>query len=112
ISPESARVLERIAEVLQANPSIVIELRGHTDPRASDAYNFDLSNRRAIAVRNYLLRQGIAPERMTIRALGESQPRVTGRNPLDYARNRRVEFIFKDARGIDLFVQEEDLQLE
>jgi outer membrane protein OmpA-like peptidoglycan-associated protein len=112
ISPESARVLDRIAEVLQANPPIVIELRGHTDPRASDAYNLDLSNRRAIAVRNYLLRQGIAPERMTIRALGESQPRVTGRNRLDYARNRRVEFIFKDARGIELFVQEEDLQLE
>jgi outer membrane protein OmpA-like peptidoglycan-associated protein len=112
ISAESARVLDRIAEVLQANPPIVIELRGHTDPRASDAYNLDLSNRRAIAVRNYLLRQGIAPERMTIRALGESQPRVTGRNRLDYARNRRVEFIFKDARGIDLFVQEEDLQLE
>ncbi|MBD1889537.1 OmpA family protein [Coleofasciculus sp. FACHB-SPT9] len=112
ISPESARVLDRIAEVLQANPPIVIELRGHTDPRASDAYNLDLSNRRAIAVRNYLLRQGIAPERMTIRALGESQPRVTGRNRLDYARNRRVEFIFQDARGIELFVQEEDLQLE
>lgn len=112
ISPESARVLDRIAEVLQANPPIVIELRGHTDPRASDAYNLDLSNRRAIAVRNYLLRQGIAPERMTIRALGESQPRVTGRNRLDYARNRRVEFIFKDARGLELFVQEEDLQLE
>ncbi|MBD2740875.1 OmpA family protein [Coleofasciculus sp. FACHB-1120] len=112
ISPESARILDRITEVLQANPPIVIELRGHTDPRASDAYNLDLSNRRAIAVRNYLLRQGIAPERMTIRALGESQPRVTGRNRLDHARNRRVEFIFKDARGIDLFVQEEDLQLE
>ncbi|MBD1841502.1 OmpA family protein [Coleofasciculus sp. FACHB-64] len=112
ISPESARILNRIAEVLQANPPIVIELRGHTDPRASDAYNLDLSNRRAIAVRNYLLRQGIAPERMTIRALGESQLRVTGRNRLDHARNRRVEFIFKDARGIDLFVQEEDLQLE
>jgi outer membrane protein OmpA-like peptidoglycan-associated protein len=112
LSPESARILNRIAQVLRENPQIVIELRGHTDPRASDAYNLNLSNRRAIAVRNYLLRQGIPPERMTIRALGESQPRVIGRSRLDHARNRRVEFIFRDARGIDLFVQEQDLQLE
>ncbi|MBD1926135.1 OmpA family protein [Trichocoleus sp. FACHB-90] len=112
LSPESARILNRIAQVLRENPQIVIELRGHTDPRASDAYNLNLSNRRAIAVRNYLLRQGIPPERMTIRALGESQPRVVGRSRLDHARNRRVEFIFRDARGIDLFVQEQDLQLE
>lgn len=112
ISPESAQVLDRIATVLREQPTIVVELQGHTDPRASNAYNLNLSNRRAIAARNYLRRQGIAPERMRIRAFGESQRRTEGNTRLDYARDRRVEFIFSDARGIELIVQEEDLQLE
>ena len=59
-----------------------------------------------------MLRRGIAPERMTIRSLGERQRRTQGRSRLDYARDRRVEFSFRDARGIELFVQEEDLQIE
>lgn len=112
ISPESAQVLDRIATVLREQPTIVVELQGHTDPRASNAYNLNLSNRRAIAARNYLRRQGIAPERMRIRAFGESLRRTEGNTRLDYARDRRVEFIFSDARGIELIVQEEDLQLE
>lgn len=112
ISPASARVLDRIATVMRDNPAIVVEIVGHTDPRASDAYNLDLSRRRALSARNYLLRRGIAPERMTIRALGESQLLTPGTSIVDYARDRRAEFIFKDARGIDLIVQEEDLQLE
>lgn len=112
ISTATARVLDRIATVLRDNPTIIVEIRGNTDPRASVAYNLDLSNRRAIAARNYLLRKGIAPERMTIRALGKSQLLTPGTSIVDYARDRRVEFVFKDARGIELIMQEEDLQLE
>jgi outer membrane protein OmpA-like peptidoglycan-associated protein len=114
ISPASAAVLDRIAEVLRSYPFLTVELQGHTDPRASDAYNQALGNRRALAVRNYLLRQGIAPERMTIRSLGETQRRTTGSGVVDYARDRRVEIIFKDTRGLDIIFedQEEDLQIE
>lgn len=114
ISPESADVLDQIAAVLQEYPFITVELLGHTDPRASYAYNLDLSNRRAMAARNYLIRQGIAPERMTIRALSESQRATTGDTRLDYARDRRVEFIFRDLRGLDIVFesQESDLQIE
>jgi outer membrane protein OmpA-like peptidoglycan-associated protein len=112
ISPTSARVLNRIAQVLRENPFIMVEIQGHTDPRASDAYNLDLGMRRAISARNYLLRQGIAPERMTIRSFGERQRIAEGNTRLDYARDRRVEFIYKDARNIEVLVQEEDLQLE
>jgi outer membrane protein OmpA-like peptidoglycan-associated protein len=91
-----------------------VEIEGHTDPRASDAYNLDLGNRRALAARNYLLQAGIAPERMTIRSLGEAQRRTIGSAPIDYARDRRVEFIFTDARGLDIIFEETetDLQLE
>jgi outer membrane protein OmpA-like peptidoglycan-associated protein len=114
ISPTSAAVLDQIAEVLRTYPFLTVELQGHTDPRASDAYNQALGNRRALAVRNYLLRQGIAPERMTIRSFGEMQRRTTGTDVVDFARDRRVEVIFQDTRGLDIIFenQETDLQIE
>jgi outer membrane protein OmpA-like peptidoglycan-associated protein len=112
ISPASAKVLNRVAAVLRENPTIIIELQGHTDPRASDAYNLNLGARRAQNTRNYLLRQGIAAERMTIRSFGERQRATQGSRKIDYARDRRVEINFKDARDIEVIVQEEDLQIE
>ncbi len=112
ISPTSARVLDRITQVLLENPNIIVELQGHTDPRASDAYNLDLGKRRANSTRNYLIRHGIDPARMTIRSFGEQQRISDGDTRLDFARDRRVELIYKDARNIEVIVQEEDLQLE
>ncbi|MEM7553216.1 MAG: OmpA family protein [Cyanobacteria bacterium P01_A01_bin.84] len=115
ISKPSAEVLDKVAKVLKEIPSIVIEMQGHTDPRASDAYNQALGRRRALSVRNYLLRKGISPERMTIRSFGESQRKVPdGSGVVDYARDRRVEIIFRDVRGVKLIIvdQEEDLQIE
>lgn len=114
ISPASAIVLDRVAQVLQQYPFIVIEIQGHTDPRASNAYNEALGRRRALATRNYLLRQGVSPERMTIRSLGETQRVSEGSGRIDYARDRRAEIIYKDVRGIEIIIegQEEDLQLE
>lgn len=114
ISPESAAVLDQVAQVLREYPFLTVELQGHTDPRASAAYNLALGNRRALAVRNYLLAQGIDPARMTIRSFGEEQRRTTGTDVLDYARDRRVEILFQDVRGLEIIfeIQEEDLQLE
>lgn len=114
ISPASAAILEQIAAVLRQYPVLTVEIVGHTDPRASDAYNQALGNRRALAARNYLLRRGIAPERMTIRSLGEKQRISPGTGIVDYARDRRAEFIFQDIRGLDIIFenQETDLQLE
>ncbi|MER3589263.1 MAG: cell envelope biogenesis protein OmpA, partial [Mastigocladus sp. ERB_26_1] len=91
ISSESAAVLDRVAAVLQKYPFIVVELQGHTDPRASNAYNLALGRSRALAVRNYLLRKGISPERMTIRSFGETQRKTQGNTRVDYARDRRTE---------------------
>lgn len=112
ISPRTAKVLDQIAAVMLQNPALVVDLAGHTDPRANDAYNLALGRRRALAARNYLLRKGVAPERMTIRSQGERSPLSQGRSRIDYARNRRVEFSFRDARGLKLVVQETDLQIE
>ncbi|MBW4669593.1 MAG: OmpA family protein [Cyanomargarita calcarea GSE-NOS-MK-12-04C] len=114
ISPTSAAVLDRVAEVLLQYPVIVIEIQGHTDPRASNEYNLALGRRRALATRNYLIRKGVPPERMTIRSFGESQLLSNRPNRVDYARDRRAEIQFKDVRGVEIIIESqfEDLQLE
>ncbi len=114
ISPESAAIMDEIIAVLLEYPFITVELQGHTDPRASNAYNQALGERRALAARNYLLQQGIAPERMRIRSFGETQRVSSGTGRIDYARDRRTEFIFTDTRGLDIIYEnlETDLQIE
>ncbi len=112
ISPASAKVLDRVAQALQENPSIIIDIQGHTDPRASAAYNLALGERRAKSVRNYLLKKGIANERMTIRSFGKTQRATEGSGKLEYAIDRRVEIDYKDARNIEVIVQRDDLQIE
>ena len=114
ISPESAAILDNIAATMLEYPFLTVELHGHTDPRASAAYNMALSERRALAARDYLLRQGVAPERMRIVPFGLTQRRSQDSSRLAYARDRRVEFIFTDLRGLEIIFidQEADLQLE
>ncbi len=114
INADSAAILDQIAAVMKQYPSIIVDLHGHTDSRASVAYNQDLARRRAENARRYLMQVGVAPERMTIRSLGETQLRVEETDQVNYARNRRVEFVFSDVREVDItFVdQEGDLQIE
>ncbi|PSN14043.1 cell envelope biogenesis protein OmpA [filamentous cyanobacterium CCT1] len=114
ISPESAEILDQIAEVMLEYPFLTVELHGHTDPRASAAYNLALSERRSLAARNYLVRQGVPPERMRIVPFGETQRRSQGSGRVEYARDRRVEFVFTDLRGLEITFQDQeaDLQLE
>jgi outer membrane protein OmpA-like peptidoglycan-associated protein len=114
ISPRSGAVIKQIATVLKEHPYIVIDLEGHTDPRANNDYNQRLGLRRARSTRNYLVSQGIAPERITIRSYGETKLKTPRTNILDYARNRRVEFFYRDVRGVELEIieQDSDLQLE
>ncbi|MFN5816446.1 MAG: OmpA family protein, partial [Pseudanabaena sp.] len=114
ISPQSAKILDRIATVLKQYPTILINLAGHTDPRASGEYNRELGFRRSLAVRNYLMRQGIPSERMTVRSLGETQRATQGDRVTDYARDRRVEISFFNIQGIEieLIEQQNDIQIE
>jgi outer membrane protein OmpA-like peptidoglycan-associated protein len=112
ISPTTAKVLDQIAKVLQENPMVRVTIVGHTDPRYTYEYNLALGARRARNTRNYLLKRGIAAERMTIRSEGKRQPATPGITKLDFARDRRAEFIYKDARDIEIIVQEYDLQIE
>lgn len=112
ISPTSAKVLNQIAIVLKLYRYMMIELQGHTDFRASDRYNLDLSRRRADATRNYLLQQGVDPARMSILPLGESKLEKPGNSTVDHAYNRRVEVIFRDLRGVNIIFEEQDADLQ
>ena len=114
ISKATALALEKIVAVLQQYPFLVIELQGHTDSRGNDRANLELGQRRAHATRNYLLKQGFRPERITIRSLGESQLKKPGNNIVEQAQNRRVEIFFDDLRGLDIIFEEQsaDLPLE
>jgi outer membrane protein OmpA-like peptidoglycan-associated protein len=114
ISPASAKLLDEVAAVMQANPYLMVDLAGHTDPRAPQAYNQALGLRRATAVRNYLLKRGIAPSRMTIRSMSFNKRYSTESGVKPYALDRRVEFDYRDMRGgeIEAVDRFDDLQPE
>jgi outer membrane protein OmpA-like peptidoglycan-associated protein len=114
ISPASATVLDQVAAALLEHPFLTVELHGHTDPRASATYNLALSERRALAARDHLIRRGVPMERMRIVPLGLTQRRSQDSGRVAYARDRRVEFIFTDTRGLEIIFrdQDADLQLE
>jgi OOP family OmpA-OmpF porin len=90
-------VLDSLATLLMANPNTVIEIRSHTDDIGSDAYNLDLSNRRAQSVVDYLISRGVKTEQLQSKGYGESLPlepnKINGKdNPAGRAKNRRTEF--------------------
>ncbi len=77
LRPESEEALDNeLINILNDNPNITIELAAHTDIRGRDAYNQDLSQRRAQAVVDYLIQQGISPERLTAVGYGETVPKT------------------------------------
>ncbi|HEY3214867.1 MAG TPA: OmpA family protein, partial [Candidatus Eisenbacteria bacterium] len=95
---ESYPVLEVVGQVLSKWPELSIEIGGHTDARGSEAYNQKLSEGRAAAVRQYLVEQfpGLKPEQFTAQGYGESRPLVPNTSALNWAKNRRVEFVVKN----------------
>ena len=70
------KTLAEFKKYLEAQPGVAIEVQGHTDSRASDEYNRDLSNRRAATVRTWLVENGIAADRITSVGKGEDAPQV------------------------------------
>lgn len=96
IRPDAARELDRLVDLMERNPAMRIELRSHTDTRASAAFNDKLSAQRARAVMDYLQEKNVAPDRMVALGLGERQPKVPCPNdkcPEEiHQQNRRTEF--------------------
>ena len=91
IQPGAERVLIDAARTLQIHSDLQIEVAGHTDNVGNENWNIGLSLRRAYRVRDFLISQGVAPERITARGYGPSQPIADNSTPQGQARNRRVE---------------------
>lgn len=92
LKPESYPELNRTAEVLKNNPSIKIEIAGHTDNIGSNTYNQNLSERRANSVRQYLVNKGVEGNRLEAKGYGEERPIATNDQEADGRElNRRVE---------------------
>lgn len=84
-------MLDNVVTVLNDNPSLKLEIQGHTDSIGTDAYNMGLSKRRAEAVKTYLTKKGVAAKRVTSKGFGESKPKDTNTTKEGRSKNRRVE---------------------
>lgn len=76
LRPESKQALDEMVQVLRDNPNVTIEMASHTDRHGSEQYNIDLSGRRARAVIDYLIAQGIKPDRLQSQGYGKSRPKI------------------------------------
>jgi OOP family OmpA-OmpF porin len=90
LTSESLTHLDKVAAALERYPRLTVEMQGHTDSVGADAYNLELSQQRADAVRNHLLSRGVAPERVTAKGYGETQPIADNSTDAGRAQNRRV----------------------
>lgn len=96
IKPQFVPMLNNAVDVMEINPGLTVDINGHTDSRGTDAHNQALSERRASAVKQYMVEHGVAPSRMTTHGFGESRPIDTNSTPEGMYNNRRVEFVRTD----------------
>jgi peptidoglycan-associated lipoprotein len=82
-----------VGDELKAKPETALLVDGHCDERGTEEYNRSLGERRALAIREYLIKYGIAPERIRTRTWGEDQPADPGHDDAAWSKNRRGEFI-------------------
>ncbi|MEM9722142.1 MAG: OmpA family protein [Bacteroidota bacterium] len=99
LKSESYTELDVLWKYLTQNPQLKIELQGHTDDVGADADNLTLSQRRADAVKTYLIEKGIPKERLLAKGYGESQPIVDNNSDESRAINRRTEFKILEGVG-------------
>jgi OOP family OmpA-OmpF porin len=81
---------------MQDNPTIKVEVQGHTDSVGNDRFNLKLSQKRAESVKAYLVKQGVSADRMVPKGYGENVPIADNRTKDGRAQNRRVEFVITE----------------
>ena len=95
LTPEAIGILTRKADWLRDNPDVGVIIEGHTDERGSREYNLAFGERRAGEVKSFLLKQGIARERLTAISYGKEKPIDPARTKEARAKNRRVHFVIR-----------------
>jgi outer membrane protein OmpA-like peptidoglycan-associated protein len=96
--PSARNRLSEVADALKQSDS-QLTIEGHTDAQGPDHYNEELSLRRAQQVRDFLVSNGVPPDRIMVRGLGEYRPVASNSTPEGRANNRRVEIILQRAAG-------------
>jgi peptidoglycan-associated lipoprotein len=96
LRPASRDLLDKQAAWLTAHPNVTVRVEGNADVRGNAAYNQRLGQRRAEAVRDYLVNKGVSPQRILSVSYGDTQPIAQGRTHDALARNRNVHTIIVD----------------
>lgn len=91
LTSKSIQTLKSAVNALNENSSIKITLSGHADERGTREYNLALGQRRAEAVSDYFVLNGISKNRITVKSYGEEKPVAYGQDEGSYSKNRRVE---------------------
>ena len=90
LDAQAQGILDRQAAVLLRNGSIPVKVEGHADERGTREYNLALGERRATAVKDYLVAYGVSPGRVRTISYGEERPAAFGSSEADWAKNRRA----------------------
>lgn len=93
LKADAKSALNAAAEWLNANPSIQVQVEGHTDERGTTEYNLALGERRAGAVKDYLSMRGVSAAQLSTISYGEERPVGVGSNEQAWSQNRRAEFV-------------------
>ncbi len=92
IKPEWQQCLQNIAKYFAQNQQYILVIEGNCDERGTDEYNIALGERRAQSTAEFIIKQGISPERVVTKSYGESKPLATGHDESSWKLNRRAEF--------------------
>ncbi len=95
LSPEAAAKLKQNADWIEGNPDYTIQIQGHCDERGTIEYNLALGERRANAVKDYLVSLGVDGGRLRTVTYGEEKPADPGHTEAAWAKNRRAEFLIE-----------------
>jgi peptidoglycan-associated lipoprotein len=99
LRPADRAILDAKVPILQVNSGVMIQIAGHTDERGSDEYNLALGQRRAAAVKAYLVQHGIPDSRISTVSYGEEKPLAQGSDESAWSQNRRAEFAVTGGGG-------------
>jgi len=102
LTPQSKLSLREGAALMNSSSfaTLIFHIHGHTDSDGSDAFNHDLSHRRAASVRAELIKNGVSADRMTSEGFGEKQPIATNETAAGKALNRRVEILARHSQSL------------
>jgi OOP family OmpA-OmpF porin len=100
IAPTSFPLLKQAVQVLKEYPTLKIEISGHTSDEGKRDFNMKLSEKRAQAVKAYLVKQGIDPKKVQTAGMGKTKPVADNKTGAGRAKNRRVEVEIRGTRTI------------